>query len=254
MNKMSKYDIIIPKLFGNEVVCGVVEANYSENNTKGISFKTSDYYSLDEVGRNIRKIIDLYPGYKFIFQEQTHSDMIKVINEDEIEDSFVEGENSIIIGNSDAMITDLDNVILSVYVADCGGVLIYEKVNRCIAAVHSGWQGSLKNIVGKTIIRMGEEYGSRAKDLLVYLSPCASVDNFEVGDEFKEYFPKSVREFNGKLYFNNKKEIKLQLLEKGVIDKNIEISSLCTISNKNLHSFRRDKEKSGRMAVFIGKA
>lgn len=251
---MNGLEVIKPNIFGKEVKCGVVEANFSEKSPNGVSFKSSDFYLEDEVINNKKKLSDFLGGFDIIFQEQTHSDIIKVIDTDEFK-SKKDSESIIInIGNSDAMITNFNNIILSVYVADCGGVLIYDKVKRCIAAVHSGWQGSKKNIVGKTIMKMENEYGSKAKDLLVYLSPCASVDKFEVGEEFTEYFPKSIRKSNGKLYFNNKKEIKSQLLEKGVLEKNIEISNLCTISNKKLHSFRRDKEKSGRMAVFIGLA
>ena len=37
----------------------------------------------------------------------------------------------------------------------------------------------------------------------------------------------------------------------GVLEANIEVSAECTMSSYELHSFRRDKEKSGRMSAFI---
>ena len=55
-----------------------------------------------------------------------------------------------------------------------------------------------------------------------------------------------------KYLFDNSLQILLQLLDCGIIRDNIQISDICTITNKNYHSYRRDKERSGRMAGFIG--
>ncbi|MGB9911954.1 MAG: polyphenol oxidase family protein, partial [Candidatus Kapaibacteriota bacterium] len=91
------------------------------------------------------------------------------------------------------------------------------------------------------------------RNLLVYISPLASGKRYEVGEDVAKLFPLStIPTPNGKYFFDNRKEIIYQLKETGVEEKNIEYSPLCTISNTNLHSYRRDKEKSGRMAAFIG--
>ncbi|MCK5742328.1 MAG: polyphenol oxidase family protein, partial [Chlorobi bacterium] len=89
-------------------------------------------------------------------------------------------------------------------------------------------------------------------DLKVYLSPCASVKKYETGQEFKEYFPDSVIQSGEKYYFDNHKEIKNQLIQSGINADNIEVSDVCTISDTDYHSFRRDGNKSGRMSAFIG--
>ena len=83
-------------------------------------------------------------------------------------------------------------------------------------------------------------FNSNRKDLLVYLSPSASGDRYEVGWEVSQHFPKSIKKSNNEKYlFDNRNEIKLQLLECGVPEQNIEVSAVCTISDFDYHSFRK---------------
>jgi copper oxidase (laccase) domain-containing protein len=46
--------------------------------------------------------------------------------------------------------------------------------------------------------------------------------------------------------------IKRQLLDAGLQEENISVDTGCTMSDESYHSFRRDKERSGRMLAFIG--
>jgi len=241
---MKTLDIIRQDIFKNKVISGVIEANISEDRPNGFSTKYNEFVLKETISHNREELNSLYPSFKFIYQNQYHSD--KIIN---IDNNYL---NKNIELDSDAIITNLNNIMLCVHIADCGALLLYDKINHSIAAIHSGWQGSKKNIAGKTILKMKKNFNTSPKNLLAYLSPCASIDNYEVGKEFIEYFPNSIRKYNGKYYFNNKKEIKSQLLISGLIETNIELSELCTITSNNLHSYRRDNNKSGRMTAFIG--
>ena len=178
---------------------------------------------------------------QMIFQKQVHSDTIKVIDE------------NYEIGESDALITRLKGKVLNISIADCCGILIFDPNQDLIAAVHSGWQGTKQNIVGKTVQTLKNEYKCNAKDLLVYLSPCASVDKYEVGKEFYDFVPDNViQEREGKIYFDNLSMIYSQLVKESISYSNIEEADICTISDARFHSFRREKEKSGRMSALIG--
>ena len=88
--------------------------------------------------------------------------------------------------------------------------------------------------------------------MLLFLPPSASVDNYEVGEEFLDYFPNSIIKKNDNYYFDNKNEIINQLLNCGCLIENIESINECTIVDKRYHSYRRDKNDSGRMSAFIG--
>lgn len=155
----------------------------------------------------------------------------------------------------DALVTDKINIFLVVSVADCAPVYVYDKKRKVIALVHCGWKGAKDKIVEKTINVMVSRYDSNTDDLVVYIGPCASVCCYEVGNEFENFFePRFLRFKNeGKFNFDLKSEILHQLISAGVHFKNVQISKHCTICEDNLfHSYRRDREKSGRMWALFG--
>ncbi|MCW8850317.1 MAG: laccase domain-containing protein, partial [Melioribacteraceae bacterium] len=51
---------------------------------------------------------------------------------------------------------------------------------------------------------------------------------------------------NGKLLLDLKTANKDMLLNNGITEEHIEIDDICSFDNKNFHSYRRDKENSGR--------
>jgi copper oxidase (laccase) domain-containing protein len=101
---------------------------------------------------------------------------------------------------------------------------------------------------------MKNELNSEAENMIVYVGPGISKDKFEVGKEVAELFPgKYVFPKNGKYFIDLKSNIFEQLLSLGLKKENIEMSELCTYCEEGyLHSYRRDREKSGRMFSVIG--
>ena len=160
----------------------------------------------------------------------------------------------------DGMICFEKGIILCVSLADCAGVLIFDPVKNIISALHSGWKGSKLNITRKGIEIM-KNHGSNPKDLLVWISPSASGEKYEIGEDVAKHFMDSecliplnplFAKGKTKYLFHNKFQIKKQLIVCGVNVDNIEISQICTINDIEYHSYRRDRQLSGRMAAFIG--
>lgn len=239
---MRTLKVIEPKIFPKDkIIAGVTERN-QQLHPIGFSFcetEAIDRTTATEHKRLLAEQLQIETR-DFAFLKQIHSDKI----------SLVDGNFKTVEG--DALVTNLKGKILVVKIADCAAVLIYDPIREIVAAIHSGWRGSSKRIVPKTIEFL-KSLGSRPEDLLVYVSPLASGEKYEVGEEVARLFPQSITiNSNGKYFFDNRKEIIRQLIETGVYEQNIESSELCTITNTNLHSYRRDKEKSGRMAAFIG--
>lgn len=157
--------------------------------------------------------------------------------------------------NCDALVTNQKEIYLVVSVADCAPVYIYDKVKNVISLVHCGWKGAKERIVENTIKTMIENFGSNPRDLIVHIGACASVCCYEVDKEFENFFNVRFLRFknNGKFHFDLKGEIFSQLIKFGVDFRNIGISRHCTICEKGLfHSYRRDKDKSGRMWALLG--
>lgn len=183
---------------------------------------------------------------RLVMLKQTHSDIIHKIS-----GSFQSREGGV---EGDALITSQRDWLLGITVADCVPLLLFDPNTESYAAVHSGWRGSLQNIAGKTIEQMTLEFGVDPADLLAWIGPAAAADNFEVGwDIAGEFNPKYARAAGADRWlFDNKAVVRDQLLDSGVEDGHIEISSLDTITNPELHSARRDGDSSGRMLAVIG--
>lgn len=96
----------------------------------------------------------------------------------------------------DAFITDLPGVSIGVRTADCVPILLYDPTKRVIAAVHSGWKGTVQKIAGITIGILEKEFKTTPADLWALIGPSIGPESFQVGEEvvtlFKEAgFPMS---------------------------------------------------------------
>jgi YfiH family protein len=175
------------------------------------------------------------------YQKQIHGDTIK----------FVSAGGH--IGESDAMITSVSGIGLAISTADCCAIFIYDQKNKIISAVHSGWRGTSKRILEKTIIKLKEEFKSNPEDLFCYLGPSISQQNYEVGEDVAEQFDKKYLRSAGAKYLLDVSECNYEMLvDNGIKQSNIQKSVLCSYGyNSLLHSYRRDKENSGRALGII---
>lgn len=155
----------------------------------------------------------------------------------------------------DAMITDQKQVILSVLTADCAPVMIWSTQSDLVASVHSGWQGSELDIMGKTIRKMVVDHGVDPTSLYMVIGPGLTVENFEVGPEFIDKFPQDyLQDFSqGRFKFDNNQYLNDRAIACGIPANHIEVLNYCTYRDKNLFfSHRRDKNVTGRMMSIIG--
>lgn len=175
------------------------------------------------------------------FQRQIHSDIITVV------------EKPGVIGESDAMITNKKNIGLAISTADCTPIFIYEKEKKIIAAIHSGWRGTEKKILSKTIHKMIGNFNCQSQNMFVYVGPSIHQKNYEVGEEVASLFDeKYLLRNNGKIYLDVLQANIDQLLENKIPQTLIEISPLCSFEEKDLlHSYRRDGKNSGRALGII---
>jgi len=236
-------EILRPSIFDRtKVQSGVTKINKRMIPKTGLSLSPADILSEDEAKIHL----NLFAHSRGISPDaiksniQVHSDIIHIV------------DSSYVSQDGDALITNKKGIMLIVKIADCAGILIYDKREEIAAAVHSGWKGTKEKILAKTIKRMIKDFNSKPENLLCYVSPCASIDKYEVGEEFLDYFPESTKKRGkNKYYFDNRSELKHQMLNSSIPEENIEISDICTITDTDYHSYRRDGKSSGRMAAFI---
>ena len=156
----------------------------------------------------------------------------------------------------DALITHVPGILLAVSVADCTPILIYDLKNKAIAAVHSGWPGTVARLVEKTLLRMAVEFGTRGADCFAYVGTCIDECSFEVGDEVAVQFDAGFKQFDiGRRIFlvDLKNANKAQLLAFGIPENHIETSPYSTVlNNEDYFSHRKEKGTTGRMLAAIG--
>ena len=162
------------------------------------------------------------------------------------------------LANTDALVTADKEVCIAVMSADCVPILLYDKTNHAVAAIHSGWRGTVARILEKTLHQMNTLFGTKGEDLIAGIGPSIGREAYEVGEEvigkihqaFGDDKELMVHHRAGKAKLDLWKANKIQLMEFGVSESQIEISSLCTVTN-NEHFFSARKGDTGRFAAGI---
>lgn len=159
----------------------------------------------------------------------------------------------------DGLITKEKNLALGIFCADCLPIFLFDPKKKIVGILHAGWRGTLKEI-SKKAIKIFKKLKSDPKDILAYIGPsicgrCYFVEK-ERAKLFQKKFPKIWKKFlkekKGKFFLDLRKTNKILLEREGVLSKNIQISPVCTFSNKNYFSFRRGKGKlKGQMLSLI---
>ena len=188
---------------------------------------------------------------------QTHTDRVEVANN--VEEKFE---------NVDGLITNKKDIFLCTTSADCTSLFFYDDNKKVIADVHSGWRGTLQKIGKKAVEKMIKVFGCELSDIICCIGPCIRKCHFEVEQDVMQMF-KNEFEYTGRINeiieqgkilegvqkYNIDTTLinKIILQEIGLREQNIIDSNLCTVCNSDLfHSYRVDKEASGRNGAFIG--
>jgi len=161
------------------------------------------------------------------------------------------------LGEGDALLDNTPNTFLGVKTADCIPILLADERNRAVAAVHAGWRGTVGEIAQHAVTAMRQMFSTDPGDLHAAIGPGIGRCCFEVGPEvaaqFKATPPGIVQEHGAKFKVDLAAVNRLQLVESGIPAQHIYVADLCTFCHpEEFHSYRRDREKSGRMFSVIG--
>ncbi len=156
----------------------------------------------------------------------------------------------------DALITSHPGTFVAVKTADCVPILIADPESHAVAAVHAGWRGTVLGIAVKTLRRLEAEFRADAGKLLIAIGPCIGGCCYEVGPEVAQQFQELLPErddLDARTRLDLAEVNLRQLCEAGVRPDHISIARRCTLcGGEEFHSFRRDRERAGRMLSVIG--
>jgi polyphenol oxidase len=217
-------------------------ANNPEDFNLGMDCGTPDH----QVLRNRRRMLKLFgTDCAGVYARQTHGTQVAIWDPNPMPAGAVRL-------SGDALVTNREDGALVIQTADCQAVIIIDPVRRVVANIHSGWRGSIGNIIGRTIRAMTAGYASRPRDLRCGIGPslgpcCAEFVNYreEIPASFWHY------RYAGD-HFDFWNISRDQLLAAGVLPDHISISGICTKCNQHLFFSYRGNQQTGRFATVVG--
>lgn len=162
---------------------------------------------------------------------QVHGDRVYLLERPLIRDEEV--------ADYDALITRQQGVGLVIQHADCQAVLLHDPIRQAIGAAHSGWRGSVANIIGRTVLAMTEAFGTDPAHLQAVISPslgpcCAEFVNYAL--ELPASFQ---RHMDQRAHFDFWEISRQQLLVAGLPAEAITLPTTCTCCSPDYFSYRR---------------
>jgi len=204
---------------------------------------TPDYRSIMAAHHDFYIGDKLIPASRVVICQQTHSREVHICSEADSGAGFGAHPQ---IAVADGFVTNVPHQYLLIRTADCTPVLFTDKLHRAVGAVHSGREGTRKNIVGRAVELLKSEYGIEPGDLCAWIGAGICVDHYRVNRAVYDEFHTSLIETGispGPRY-----DLKLdirhcifqQLIAAGIAFRDIEQDHSCTFETQGYHSFRRD--------------
>ena len=199
--------------------------------------------SEDNVIENRTRIAKKFglPVLRFVILNQKHSDVVHVINSNNIKQYEFNGVDQAFSNEGDAIITNEKNLLIGVHTADCAPILMCDKDQRYIAAIHAGWRGAVGKVIENTISKL-KDLGCR--NLVAAIGPCMQKRYFEVQEDVIAVVDrKYIFERNGKTHFDMPQLVIEKLLISGV--KSVLKLDIDTMGNDSYFSYRQSGGKTG---------
>ena len=205
-----------------------------------ISYRDQDYANLKN-----RKVFTTNLGFdvnELVIPNQVHSKRVRMVH------------SACLLKETDGVISNVKNVVLSIQVADCIPLFLFNPISHQFGMIHSGWRGTAQ-CIGPNAIHIMETYGDNAKDVMAIIGPSIGQCCFEVGPEVTAQFDRtySIKGEKDRMMLDLKNLVKDQMLDNGLLEKNILVDNQCTCCEKEyFFSYRRDGKKTGRMVAISG--
>lgn len=155
---------------------------------------------------------------------------------------------------ADGLLTVDENAILSVLVADCYPIFLFDRGTGAFAALHSGWRGTGISCAALSLMR--KRYGTRAANVNAFIGPGIGPCCYDVPEEraqlFAAQFGSEHVEQREERWFLDLRQANVHLLRERGVDRVTSIPD-CTKCNPRLGSFRRQgPDEFTHMLALIG--
>lgn len=115
------------------------------------------------------------------FVNQIHSNQVLVISDA----AKIHGKQN--LPKADAIVTNVAQLAIAIFTADCGAILLRDEKAKIIAAVHAGWRGAQSGIIKNAILEM-QKLGSNVADIRAVIGPMIHQKSYQISQEFYDNF------------------------------------------------------------------
>ncbi|MDD2230223.1 MAG: polyphenol oxidase family protein [Candidatus Cloacimonetes bacterium] len=185
----------------------------------------------------------IIPVSRLVIADQTHSNLVHLCSEADCGAGLGSKPQIPIV---DGFITNIPNQFLLIRTADCTPIILMDSKRMVVSALHSGREGTRKNIVGNAVRLMQAQYGSNPSDICVFIGAGICHQHYEVSDEIYSEYNHSLLNMGLNpatdlpRHIDIRKGIFQQLIQAGIPFKNIDNIHDCTFESTEYHSFRRE--------------
>lgn len=217
--------------------------------------------SADEVAQNRKKFFESLniPIKQCATISLMHGVDISTVT---IGDTILAVKNSV-CAEADAMITRDKGVYLFILTADCLPILFYDPIASVIAIAHCGWRSTDQRLAEKIIKKMVTDFNCHITDIVVGVGPGIHKESYlKIANDFKESVKNTLSQWSpflqeisgGTMTLDIVGYNKQQLLDAGVMVKNIEIMDIDTAQSSDFFSHHCSKQGvlEGRFLSVIG--
>lgn len=198
--------------------------------------------------------------------EQVHGTHIAVVSAEERGKGLHDRTSA--FQNTDGLVTDVPNILLTSFYADCVPLYFFDPTKRVIGLAHAGWKGTVGQIAKAMVEVMQQSYHCDPKDIRAAIGPsigscCYEVDEHVMGkvrevlaelqamESLEQVASPSTNE--GKCMLNLKELNVIIMIKAGILPEFIECTSWCTSCYPNhFFSYRKEEGRTGRMASWLG--
>ena len=196
-----------------------------------------------------RRQLQRITGGVHVYARQDHGTRVAVVDS-----RMIDNRDAIVTvpTAADALVTDQAGVHLAIQTADCQAVMLFDPRRRVVANIHSGWRGSVANIIGRTIAVMQRTFACDPAEMSAAIGPslgpcCAEFVNYRTEIPHPLWSHRV-----GRHHFDFWQISRRQLVQAGVFEDRIDDAGICTRCNPHLFYSYRAARQTGRFVALIG--
>ncbi|MEK4511847.1 peptidoglycan editing factor PgeF [Paenibacillus anaericanus] len=220
------------------------------------------------VKENRRKLVEElgFSSNSWVCGEQVHGVRVAIVKDSDRGKGY--SDRSSAFQDTDALVTNVPDVLLTSFYADCVPLYFLDPVHHVVGLAHAGWKGTVGRIAEAVIETMETEYDSCRSDIMTAIGPsigqcCYEVDEV-VMSKVGEAIPLTegatsnpnlitASRNNDRTMLNLKELNRIIMIEAGILPTHIECTSWCTSCHPDkFFSYREQNGITGRMASWIG--